>query len=58
MILRSRIAWLVACLAAGAAIGAGGQAWSGSAWWWLAIPVLLALVWLLIADPTRCDPRR
>jgi uncharacterized membrane protein YoaK (UPF0700 family) len=51
-----RLVLLLACLAAGAAVGAWGSAWSGSAAWWLAIPVVLGIGWLFVADPTQCTP--
>jgi uncharacterized membrane protein YoaK (UPF0700 family) len=51
-----RLVLLLACLAAGAAVGAWGSAWSGSAAWWLAIPVALGIGWLFVADPTQCVP--
>jgi hypothetical protein len=51
-----RLAALAGLLAAGAAIGAIGSWWTGSAAWYLAIPIALAVGWLGIADPTRCEP--
>jgi hypothetical protein len=35
-----------------------GQALWPSDAWWLALPAALALGWLLVADPSRCEPRR
>lgn len=55
--LRGRIAWLLACLGAGAAIGAIGHAVTGDAAWFLALPVALAVGWWFVADPERCAPR-
>jgi hypothetical protein len=51
-----RLALLLVCLAAGAAVGAWGAAWSGSGAWWLAIPVALGIGWMAVADPTQCTP--
>ncbi len=50
-----RLALLVLCLCAGAAVGGVVAAWSGSAWGWVAVPLALAIGWLLIADPTQCQ---
>ena len=51
-----RLGLLLVCLAAGVAIGAWGSAWSGSAAWYLAIPVALGIGWMFVADPTQCVP--
>jgi hypothetical protein len=51
-----RLALLLGCLAAGAAVGALGSACSGSAAWYLAIPVALGIGWMFVADPTQCVP--
>ncbi len=53
-----RLAWLAACVAAGLWICLAGSHWSGSEWWWLAVPVAVATGWLVLADPTACMPRR
>ncbi|MCX8004021.1 MAG: hypothetical protein N2688_03540 [Burkholderiaceae bacterium] len=56
-----RLLLLTLLAAAGAAVGAIGQAMSGSAWWFLAVPAAVAAGWLALADPTRCKggaPRR
>jgi len=45
---------LLAVLAAGALLGAAGEWLSGSQYWFLAIPVALALGWLLLANPLAC----
>jgi uncharacterized membrane protein YfcA len=52
-----RAAWLVACILAGIAVGVAVRAATGSAAGFLAVPVLVALAWLAVADPTRCAPR-
>lgn len=52
----SRMLLLLALLAAGAAVGVLGQWLSGSALWYLAIPLALAAGWLWVADITQCVP--
>jgi hypothetical protein len=51
-----RAAWLAACVLAGVAVGIAVRAATGSAAGFLAVPALVALVWLAVADPTRCAP--
>lgn len=51
-----RLAWLLACAALGAAVALAGAFFSGSQWWYLAIPAVVAVGWLFVADPTQCDP--
>jgi hypothetical protein len=59
MSLRTRLVWLLACVAAGSAIGAAGWMLSGDSAWFAAIPAVLAAGWLFLADPTQCEaPRR
>lgn len=53
--LRKRVGLLVACIALGSAIGWLGARFSGSDAWYLAIPACMALVWLVIADPSQCS---
>ena len=53
--LRARFAWLIACVLA---IGAIGDTLTGSQYWYLSIPAILAIGWLFLADPTRCEPPR
>ena len=55
--LAVRVAALLACAAAGTAVGAVGSALSGDAAWYAAIPVALALGWWFVADPTACERR-
>ncbi|MFP5397755.1 MAG: hypothetical protein ACLGIT_05460 [Gammaproteobacteria bacterium] len=55
--LAVRVAALLACALAGAAVGAIGSALSGDATWYVAIPAALALGWWYFADPTACDRR-
>jgi len=51
-----RLALLVALAAMGWVVGAAGTAVSGNAYWYCAIPAAVALGWLFVADPTRCEP--
>ena len=53
---RRRLAALLLCTAAGAAVALAGVFLSGSQWWYLAIPAVVAAGWLFFADPTQCDP--
>lgn len=53
-----RLKLLILCLALGVLVALTGQAVAVSPWWWLAVPVAVAAGWLLVADPTRCEPRR
>ena len=54
--LLRRVVLLTVLLAAGAVVGLLGSWLSGSALWYLAIPVALAVGWLWVADPTQCVP--
>ncbi len=53
--LAARLALLLSCLAMGAVIGAGGWLLTGSGHWFLALPAVIAIGWLFVADPTRCE---
>jgi hypothetical protein len=53
--VRKRVFWLVACILTGLAIGWAGSVLAGSAVWFLAVPGAVAVGWLFIADPTRCE---
>jgi hypothetical protein len=53
--LLRRTAILLACLAGGAAVGGIGFALGGSEWWFVALPLALAVGWWFVADPTRCE---
>ena len=46
---------LLALAAAGWLVGAVGSALSGQAYWYAAIPAAVAVGWLFVADPSRCD---
>ena len=57
---RARLVLLLACTAAGLAVGALGLWRGGTSAWFLAVPAAVALGWLFVADPTACTtpPRR
>jgi hypothetical protein len=46
---------LLACFAGGGGVGAVGWRLTGEQAWWLALPAVVALGWLFVADPTRCQ---
>ena len=52
--LGRRFALLLACLAAGSAVGTAGHWISGDARWYAAIPLVLVAAWWFVADPTQC----
>jgi hypothetical protein len=54
--LGTRLFWLLACFLAGLAIGTIGEALTGSQHGYLAIPAAIAIGWLFLADPTKCEP--
>jgi len=54
----NRLAWLLACVLAGALIAVIGSSLSGSTVWYLAVPALVAIGWLFLANPTECEPPR
>lgn len=47
---------LGACAAAGLAAGATGWWMTADPRWMLALPGVIALGWLFVADPSRCEP--
>ena len=51
-----RLRLLVLCLAVGAVAAWLGVLLTGNTWWALAVPGTVAIGWLLVADPTACDP--
>jgi hypothetical protein len=51
-----RLAWLVACVGAGALVGAIGNRISGDPMWFAAIPAAMAIGWLFVANPAECEP--
>ena len=56
--LRRRLFWFAACVALGIGVGSAGLRFTGDAAWFLAVPALLAVGWLVFADPTQCQPGR
>ena len=52
----NRLLLLVACLAAGTALGVAGKWLTGSDWSYLCIPLVLAGAWLFVAHPEQCAP--
>jgi CHASE2 domain-containing sensor protein len=50
-----RLALFVACIGIGVLAGSIGSRLTGSDHWYLAIPALLAVVWLFVADPDKCQ---
>jgi hypothetical protein len=46
---------LLVCLVVGFAAALALRSLTGSDWAWGAVPVSVALGWLGVADPTRCD---
>jgi len=53
---RRRLLLLLALAAAGWLVGAIGSALTSNASWYGAIPAAIALGWLFVADPSRCEP--
>ena len=51
-----RIAWLAACVGAGALVGVVGSRVSGDPVWLVAIPAAIAVGWLFVANPAECEP--
>ncbi len=51
-----RLAWLLACVALGLGAGFAGLLLTGNQAWFLALPVALVAGWLVLADPTQCQP--
>jgi hypothetical protein len=52
--LRRRLVLLAACLGLGLGVGGFGWALTADDRWFLALPIVLALGWLAVADPERC----
>ena len=42
------------CLVAGSAIGVLGAFVTGSEWWYVTVPIALALGWLWVGTPEQC----
>lgn len=54
--LKNRLVWFVVSLSAGAAAGMVGTWFTDNPYWFLAIPAVLALGWLRVANPDECTP--
>ncbi len=52
----ARLKLLLACVAAGLVVGGLGWWLTGSRAGFLAVPALVAVAWLFVADPTACTP--
>jgi hypothetical protein len=46
----------MACILAGGIVAFIGNAFMAHQVWALAIPAAVAVGWLFVADPTKCDP--
>jgi hypothetical protein len=53
--IRSRAVLLLVCVCLGALTGAVGMQFTKSEAWFLAVPCVMALGWLFVADPTACQ---
>jgi len=53
--LPRRLAWLLVCLIGGGLVGGAGQYLTGEKAWFLAVPIAVAVGWLFLADPSRCE---
>ena len=53
-----RLALLDICLLAGVAVGVVGSYATGSQWWYLAVPAVVAMAWLFVANPEQCAQRK
>ncbi len=51
-----RLAWLSACVFAGLIVAVVGSSLSDSPVWYVAIPAVVAVGWLFLANPTECEP--
>ncbi|HEX5690326.1 MAG TPA: hypothetical protein VFX76_10015, partial [Roseiflexaceae bacterium] len=54
--LLGRILLLGLCVVAGSAIGFIGQHFTGDTAWFLAVPALVIIAWLFVANPSECSP--
>ena len=55
-LLARRVVLLIVCACFGLMFGLIASWLSGSEAWFLAVPVCIALGWILVADPTACAP--
>jgi len=54
MTVMRRFILLVACLVAGSATGVLGVLATGNEWWYVTVPIALALGWLWVGTPEQC----
>jgi ribosomal protein S18 acetylase RimI-like enzyme len=54
MTVLRRFLLFVACLVAGSATGVLGALATGNEWWYVAVPITLALGWLWVGTPEQC----
>jgi len=54
--LPRRLLLLAVCVVAGSVIGFVGQHFAGSSQWFLAVPALVLVGWLFVANLTECLP--
>lgn len=51
-----RFVLLLVCVALGLVVALAGVYLTGSSTWFVAVPAAVAIGWLFVADPTRCEP--
>jgi hypothetical protein len=51
-----RVLLLLGCLLLGGFVGTVGWYATGSEHWFLAIPAVVAVAWLAVANPSTCEP--
>ena len=56
--LRRRLALLWVCLGLGLGIGTFGWNVTADEEWFLAVPIVMVLGWLVVANPEQCMPAR
>ncbi len=54
MTVLRRFILLGVCLVAGSAMGILGALATGSEWWYLTVPIAVALGWLWVGTPEQC----
>ncbi len=54
--IHKRLTWLLVCLGVGVLVGVAGSALTDNFYWYLAIPAAVAAGWLVVADPSACEP--
>ena len=51
-----RLACLLVCVGVGALVGILGSTFTGSTYWYIAIPAAVAVGWMFLANPSACEP--